>query len=243
MIYLVIGKRGQGKTTLGVYLARRDKDGRRFIFDPRDLIAPAPSGFVVQSTSQNIMQGVDQVIERDEGMREIVVRPSLNVQAAFDTLVNELYQWLKAEPAARFTLLVDEIRFVKDLQTPQFEWLLRCSQPDRVHIILTCHRPTDIPTDIRAIADNWIVFRMTQEHDLKTVAERSQAAARAARHLGPREFVHWDDAAGEHALHRRPDKWFVPLARPVPALADFAPEVPNATLGLEPEPKERKLYD
>lgn len=236
MIYLVIGKRGQGKTTLAVYLAR--KSDRRFIFDPRAMIAPSRDGFVVQGSSTVIMQGVDQVVEHDEGMREIVVRPSLDVQASFNALVNELYQWLKAEPYARFTLLVDEIRFIKDLQTPHFEWLLRCSQPDRVHVILTCHRPTDIPTDIRAIADNWLVFRMTQEHDLKTLAERSQAAARAARSLGPREFVHWDDAAGEHALFRRPDKWFVPLARAVPVLD--SPE--GSSLGLEPEPDTSKLF-
>lgn len=230
MIYLVIGKRGQGKTTLGVYLARKSGE-RRFIFDPREMITPSRNGFAVRGTGTVIMQGVDQVIEGDEGMREIVVRPTLDVQAAFQTLVNELYQWLKAEPLARFTLLVDEIRFIKDLQTPQFEWLLRCSQPDRVHVILTCHRPTDIPTDIRAIADNWLVFRMTQEHDLKTLAERSQAAARAARHLGAREFVHWDDAAGDHTLHRRADRWHVPLGRSVPALGDT-----SDTLGLEPDP-------
>jgi hypothetical protein len=236
MIYLVIGKRGQGKTTLAVYLARKNE--RRFIFDPRGMIAPARDGFAVSGVSTVIMQGVDQVIERDEGMKEVVVRPSLDVQAAFNALVNELYQWLKAEPNARFVLLIDEVRFIKDLQTPQFEWLLRCSQPDRVHVLLTCHRPTDIPTDIRAIADNWLVFRMTQEHDLKTVAERSQGAARLARHLGPREFVHWDDAAGEHNLYRRADRWFVPLARSVPAL-----EPEGATLGLEPEPPDRpKLF-
>ncbi len=239
MIYLVIGKRGQGKTTLGIFLARREQE-RRFVFDPRHMIAPSRDGFAVSGqTTTPIMQGVDQVIERDEGMRELIVRPTLDVQAAFNALINELYQWLKAEPNARFVLLVDEVRFIKDLQTPQFEWLLRCSQPDRVHVILTCHRPTDIPTDIRAIADNWLVFRMTQEHDLKTVAERSQQAARAARQLGPREFVHWDDAAGEHHLHKRPDRWFVPLARSVPALDD--PE--RSTLGLEPDPPARpKLF-
>jgi hypothetical protein len=235
MIYLVIGKRLQGKTTLAVYLAR--KNPRRFIFDPRGMIEPARDGFVVSGQSTLIMQGVDQVIEGDEGMREIVVRPTLDVQSAFNAMVNELYQWLKAEPSARFVLLIDEIRFIKDLQTPQFEWLLRCSQPDRVHVIMTCHRPIDIPTDVRAIADNWLVFRMTQEHDLKTLSERSQQAARIARHLREREFVHWDDAAGEHHLHRRADRWFVPLARSVPALDDA-----DVTLGLEPEPKEPKLF-
>lgn len=229
MIYLVIGKRGQGKTTLSVYLAR--KADRRFIFDPRSMIAPSRDGFAISGPNHVIMQAIDETIQGVDGEREIVVRPSLDVQATFNTLTNELYQWIKSEPNARFTLLVDEIRFIKDLQTPQFEWLLRCSQPDRVHVILTCHRPTDIPTDIRAIADNWIVFRMTQEHDLKTLAERSVKAASAARHLGAREFVHWDDAAGEHHVYRRADRWYVPLARAVPAL-----EPEGSTLGLEPEP-------
>jgi hypothetical protein len=235
MIILDIGRRGQGKTTLAVYLAR--KTARRFIFDPRDLVQQTPGDRLKTSSPTLIAQGVDRVV--DDQVPELVIVPALEPQTAFNALTNELYEWLKREPRASFALVVDELRFLPELETAQFEWLLRCSQPDRVHIILTCHRPADIPVNIRAIADQWLVFRMTQEHDLKVLSERSPRAALAARHLDKREFVAWDDSSGEFKTFKRPDQWFVPLGQTVAPLDD-----PEATLGFAADAsKQKTLFD
>lgn len=235
MIILDIGRRGQGKTTLAIYMARRS--ARRFILDPRGLVQQTPGDRLLSSSPTLIAQGVDRVV--DDQVPELVITPTLNPQTAFDALVNELYEWLKRDPKASFTLVIDELRFLPDLETAQFEWLLRCSQPDRVHIILTCHRPADIPVNVRAIADQWLIFRVTQEHDLKVIAERSPRAAMAARHLEKREFVAWDDATGEYKVFKRPDQWFVPLGVTVAPLDD-----PEATLGFAADPHgpQRKLF-
>ena len=231
MIILDIGRRGQGKTTLALYLAR--KSARRFVFDPRGLVEQTPGDRLKTSSPTLIAQGVDRVVEGQ--IPELVITPILEPQTAFNALINELYEWLKRDPKASFALVIDELRFLPDLETPQFEWLLRCSQPDRVHVILTCHRPADIPVNVRAIADQWLIFRVTQEHDLKVIAERSQRAAAAARHLNKREFVAWDDASGEFKVFRRPDQWFVPLGVTVATLDD-----PETTLGFAADPKDKQ---
>jgi len=231
MIILDIGRRGQGKTTLALYLAR--KSTRRFVFDPRGLVEQTPGIRLKTSSPTLISQGVDQVVDGD--VPELILTPTLEPQKAFNALLNELYEWLKRDPKASFALVVDELRFLPDLETDQFEWLLRCSQPDRVHVILTCHRPADIPVNIRAIADQWLIFRVTQEHDLKVISERSERAAKAVRYLEKREFVAWDDATGEFKVFRRPDQWFVPLGVTVPALDD-----PERTLGFAADPKDKQ---
>jgi hypothetical protein len=231
MIILDIGRRGQGKTTLALFMARRA--ARRFIFDPRGLVEQTPGDRLKTSSPTTIAQGVDRVV--DDQVPEIVITPTLEPQTAFNALINELYEWLKREPKASFTLVIDELRFLPDLETAQFEWLLRCSQPDRVHIILTCHRPADIPVNIRAIADQWLIFRVTQEHDLKVIAERSPRAAAVARHLQKREFVAWDDAEGDYKVFKRPDQWFVPLGQTIRPLDDA-----EATLGFAADPKDKQ---
>ena len=210
MIRLVIGRRRQGKTTIAVSMAR--KTTRRIVFDPRGLVKLTPGVRVDTSDVKPVILAIDSVMRGE--LPECVITPSLRVQDVFDLTCRRLFKWLHDEPRLSFALVVDELRFVKAMDSPEFEWLLRCSDSDRVHIIVTCHRPTDIPTDMRAIADTWIIFRVTQEHDLKVIESRSIAAANAARGLGAREFVAWDDATGEFSTFRKPAQWFVALDDP-----------------------------
>jgi hypothetical protein len=77
---------------------------------------------------------------------------------------------------------------------------------------LTCHRPVDVPTTLRALADFWYVFAMHQEHDLEVLRSRcSSETADVARVLGGRSFVGWDHRCGLQA-YENPASWYVNLS-------------------------------
>src|SRR5262249_33596267 len=142
MIRLVIGRRRQGKTTIAMSMARKTK--RRIVFDPRGLVKLTPGLRVTSSDVQPVLMAIDGVMAGD--IAEVVITPALHVQDTFEMVCRRLYKWLHDNPRVTFTLVVDELRFVRAMDSPEFEWILRCSDSDRVHVIVTCHRPTDIPT-------------------------------------------------------------------------------------------------
>lgn len=230
MIYLVIGRRLQGKTTLGFFIARNSP--KRIILDPRGLIRPR--GAVVVSRTQDIKFAIGQLAtELPAGT--VVVTPK-RLEQGFAAVVRECAAWLERDRRARFALLLDEFRFVKTFsqQSADFEWLLRCSDPDRVHVIITCHRPIDVPVDVRSIADHWLMFRMTQPHDVRVVDERSTRAALRVQRLDPRVYVHWADSEDESdqnpSTYANSERWYVPLRS-----AD--------TDEIEPEPVDLDAFD
>lgn len=213
MIYLIIGRRVQGKTTLGYYITQRATT--RVVFDPRALVRPAHAALVERTA--DIDAAIAELRAPDRRFAEVVVRPA-SLLSGFERLTRQLDRWRADDPAASFTILVDEFRFLKSAPPERmeaFDRLLRMSDPARVHIVLTCHRPLDVPTDIRSIADHWLLFRITQEHDLRVIAERSYRASLHVQRLDPRHYVHWDDQRDEAAdnprTHRRPDLWHLCL--------------------------------
>lgn len=211
MIYLDIGRREQGKTTLGYYMVQRVT--QRAIFDPRAMIRPGGARSVVVRADIELAPAFDALQDRE--IDEIIYTPPGNVQDGFALFSSELYAWVAGMPARPLGILVDEAGFV-NLEIDHFLWVLRCSRRDVVMIVVTCHRPIDISTSIRAIADTWLLFPMRQEHDLRIIEQRcSPAVARQLEKLKPRQFVLWDDARAEWKLYGDPTRWYVRLADPV----------------------------
>lgn len=112
--------------------------------------------------------------------------------------------------------------------------MMRCSPRDRVAIILTAHRPADISTNIRALADTWCIFRTTQAHDLIAIEDRcGERVALLVQKLEPYQFVGWDDAKATATIYRNSRAWFTPFDAPVPPSAsldgepDAAPDTPQ----------------
>jgi hypothetical protein len=207
VIYLALGRRRLGKTTLTYYMAQRI--AQRVMFDPRGLI-DAPSVRVRSAEHLRTLLAM-----RDDTMpEEIVITPDDRLQEAFDATARYVKQWSRTHDASLF-FLVDEARFVDLLDSAAFEYLLRAAPPNQIHIAITAHRPADVPTDIRAISDHWLLFRTTQEHDLKVIEERCGVAVkRRVMALKPHEFVHWDDGASQWAANTNPASWYVPLGTP-----------------------------
>ena len=206
MIVLNLGRRECGKTTLALWLVQSYP--YTVYFDPRGLL-PASSRAVD-------VDGVIEAFDRlhDEETRAIVVTPARDVQRCFARTATEVKNWLDDFGDARRPLgfVVDELRLV-DPRADDFAWLLRCPPRDALTIVLTAHRPTDVPPDIRAIADVWCLFQTTEGRDVDLIRERcSPIVAESATHLAPRHFVSWDDRTAVQKFHTDPRRWYVPLA-------------------------------
>lgn len=207
MIDLVIGRREQGKTTLAVYMAA--KVPSRMVFDPRGMIRRP--GAVVVHTADELGGAMDAL--RDDEVAEVVYTPvEDDLQAAFGAYSDELRLWIVERPHKKLVALVDEISFVS-LDVPAFQWALRCSPRDRIHIILTCHRPADVPVSVRTITDMWVLFPARQEHDLEVIRRRcSPEVAERVTKLQARQFVVWDDATASSRVYDDPSAWYLPLS-------------------------------
>ena len=206
MIYLCLGRREQGKTTLALYLTRTHR--ARVLFDPRGLI-PAPVRVTRLSEIQPAFDNLWTDVK--EGPQTIVLTPDGRVQPFFERTAEEVKRWVREPHAPSIAFLVDELRFV-DPNTEAFDWLCRCATRAQVTIVATAHRPTDVPTDLRAITDVWCLFQATQEHDLQVIETRCSAATRAdVQRLKPREFIVWDDTRGVRTAYLDPRVWYSPL--------------------------------
>lgn len=218
MIYLAIGRRGLGKTTLVYSMAR--KCPRRIVIDPRGLITSPDARRVTT------IEAFDVALV--SGVPEIVVTPYDDLQGTFDAVANRVRAICRTSVTDRLMFIVDEARFFRLMDSSAFEYVLRAAPPESVHVAITCHRPLDIPTDIRAIADHWLVFKLTQEHDLRVIDGRCGGLVK--RHvaaLAPYEYVHWNDGTQEFAVNKHPEGWFVPLRTAGPQPEEILPELPE----------------
>lgn len=213
MIKLSIGRRAQGKTTLAYRWARTIR--RRLIFDPR--------GMIKRGTSVGTREDLDRAfLELLDGERsELVYVPAGDVREEFEAFAWYVAEWIRERPRGRLAIMVDEAGFLGTSQeTPAFMWACRCCDRDRVDILMTAHRPKDISTNIRAIADTWYVFPCRQEHDLAVIAERCGAGvADDVAQLRDRSYIEWDDATATATARLSPAEWFIDLRERSPAPA------------------------
>lgn len=210
MLTLVIGRREQGKTTLAYAIALQSPT--RVIFDPRKTFRTIESLDVVRSVSA-AEPSVYDLLDTDP---ELLVQPRDDVKNNFDLLTLEVSQWVENNPDEKICLLCDEVLFI---ETPDTDYvgldrLTRFSDRRMCDVILTCHRPGDVSTGLRAIADFWCIFHTTQEHDLKVIRERcGEEAANIVDNLKPREYLLWNDGIGNYTVKRDPSAWFVDLKK------------------------------
>ena len=212
MIYVITGRRELGKTTLARYLAA--KRTPQLVIDPRTQWPELDGTVTVEAVDWRALAWLE------EG-RSVIVQPR-DLDESITVAADVAEAYVQVDRERPLSLVLDEAKLY---DTRAFGWLMRCSNRRTVNVILTAHRPQDIPTDVRAILDTWCVFRTTQQHDLAALGERtSERFAAMASQLPAHHFVAWDDAAVDHAitLHARPELWKEPDVTPLvgePAIA------------------------
>lgn len=211
MIVTCLGRRELGKTTLAWFMAQRSD--RVIALDPRAMFPTAdPIGDLPGDAGE-----LWRRLQDPDDKSPIVVQPADDLPGTVNALARIVREWCQND-AGTLAVILDECGLL-DLRA--WDWVFRCSPRDRITVILTAHRPRDISTTVRALADTWCIFRTTQPHDLDALADRcGDDVVLRVRALAPREFVCWDDARGQLSLYRDPSMWFVPLAQTRGAFAD-----------------------
>lgn len=213
MIHLALGRRQLGKTTLVYSMAT--KVPYRIILDPRGMIH-TPHAVRVHD-EPGFINAIDEMhrssISGGSIFREIVWTPRENLAGALDTAAAEVTRWFEVRDD-RLMFVIDEARFFNNLGTSQpLDYVLRASPPTTIDVAITAHRPKDIPTDVRAISDYWLMFKHTQDHDLKVIEERCGVkVSQLVAALDKYQFVSWDDGAAVATAYTHPSTWFVPLS-------------------------------
>jgi hypothetical protein len=214
MIWLIIGRRTRGKTTLGYYMAR--KAAQRLIFDPRGMIGiTGPRTLRVERLHDLRDRAMPALMDRE--LDEVVYAPQEDdLTRPFYGFAEMLKWWITEVPRRPLAVLIDELSFIDQTKRDPavLRRVLRSCDPAIFDVFITCHRPADIPTNTRGIADYWVLFHCTQEHDLDVVRDRcnTQTAA-VVQSLKGRSFVVWDDA--KSTIQSFPESgqaaWHVPL--------------------------------
>lgn len=219
MIAACIGRKEQGKSTLGYHLIQ--KCFTRVIFDPKGHF----------TTSRVVLPDATDLYERLDEDTEIIIKPPMRVPENFAMVCDEVLAWANDNPSEELAFLVDEAFFCKthEVGVPDsFDRLMRTIKADRIRIVLTVHQPKHLATDIRAMANHFFIFQTTQEHDLRTLSERcGEEFVAPVPNLAKFEVMHWDD--DKQKAHRISDskQWYVNIH---PALQPEIPQVKEASI-------------
>lgn len=198
-----------GKTTLAVHIA--DKVDRRLMLDPRRIIRRP--GAVVVRTADALRRAMPSLLDGD--CLEVVYSPLETLPDAFAAFAGELREWVTRNDGVELATVIDEAQSVALQENPAFMYALTSCDIDTFHILLTCHRPSQLHPDIRALLNRWCIFRTTQEHDLDVIRKRCKAdVVDVVQQLEDRQFVEWNDDDGTYEVHRYPFIWQTDLSLP-----------------------------
>lgn len=215
MIYLVFGRMRQGKSTLGLFIAR--KSPTRVIYDPRNQFA----------SSTTVLREADEKLETALDERaEIIIRPGLDGEDMLESVSQMILDWTEENPKEKICFLVDEANMVgldsrPQEKFPHFNYLLRSAGEDRINVVITSHRSVEVHPAIRSIANFVCMFRTTHEPDLKVIEDKcGYEVTDQLRALPSGQVIVWDDNVGSYALHSDRTFWYVPLNSPIKENAD-----------------------
>jgi hypothetical protein len=207
MITVIIGFTGQGKSTLAAFAAQRSST--RVIFDPR---------FQFDTTS-DILPNESGLYELLDTREEIIIQPGRGADRAevFAGVCKEVGDWIEDNPQEPICLLVDEgLLTGLDSKTvnDDFDWILRSARENSpISVIITCHRPADVSTNIRAIANKLVLFRATLPNDLDAIEwQCGPQVAEEVKRLLDKQYILWNNSRQQWRKIDNPASWYVKIS-------------------------------
>ena len=162
MIYLVIGRRELGKTTLARYLGHAKHP--RLIVDPRNQWPVTTDEGPADSVNP------DHVLEDLESGQDVLIQPE-DLDDAIRSLAWPARRFITESPDRELTVIFDEAGLYRDTLKTSWSYMMRGSPRMRTAIILTAHRPSDIATDIRALVQTLKPYEFVSWNDSKAEHE------------------------------------------------------------------------
>lgn len=212
MIIVIIGFTGQGKSTLAYKLSQRS--ATRVIFDPRGQY----------HTTADVIPDAGGLYELLDERYEVIIRPGRGAEVGecFDSVSRVVADWIEDNPHEQITMLVDEARLVgleNRSGSLHFDWIVRSAREgSNIDVIVTCHRPVDVNTNLRAIANRLVFFRVMLPNDLDAIEEQcGPYVANETKKLLDRHFVTWNNSRQQWRKVTDFASWYVEIERIAPA--------------------------
>lgn len=223
MNILIIGRRGEGKSTLSYYVAQRIQSRVKahtpIIFDPKRTFSLIPH-------TSDIDEFDDLLVTR--GIPAIAYQPfaSIGDNGSADEVSDEFDRFFDAlgieyhlgvrENASRpnlgpIVLVVDEAWFLQGgaRANTKLERLVRLADSKNFYLIQASHRPKDYSTRIRAQVDELFIFRQWLEEDIEILREWcGDEVAELARSLKPHEVIRYEIHTSKWELWNDPRGWY-----------------------------------
>jgi hypothetical protein len=222
MNIFVIGNRGEGKSTLSLFLAKRIQERRNAlvipIFDPKRTFNSVPHSSdlgVFEDMLENppaqaiSYQPMDLETENDEDeMAE-------EFSAFFDTLGINYHLGVR-EGAIRANLrpvilIVDEAWFLQGGMKahPKLRKVVRLADIKNFYLIQASHRPKDFATRIRFQVDELFLMRQWLPEDIEIIREWcGNEVAQIVNSLPPHNVVRYEMATRKFEVWSHPEAWY-----------------------------------
>lgn len=205
MIALCIGRKEQGKTTLGYHLVAPVP--QRVIFDPKEKF----------KTTDLIANGMDVYDALNDCQPEIIVYAGSYTTERFSEYSKDVNEWARQNRDKKFGFLVDEAGMALDDGIPEdFGSLLKTAPKDQARIVMTTWRAVEIPPLIRSQIDHWFIFKNLEPRDLEIIEERcGEEASALVQTLPLHAFVHVNDEHAERITKvvDDPSLWYVDIEK------------------------------
>lgn len=173
MTTLIIGERGEGKTTLAKYLAR-SRSRVVLMFEPKP--DEATQDVELVNDDVELFDAIERA--KDAGSATIAYVPDDDVMQGFDDFVGVI---TTNDKRVRYlyggiTVIVDEGWTLMNPQRShrELERLLRLAPRSgyrTINVIVIAHKPADINQRTHTFSDELFLFRFSEKSDLDRIAE------------------------------------------------------------------------
>jgi hypothetical protein len=220
----VMGRRGEGKSTLTLFLSKRiqERVGAHTvaIFDPKRSFKTVPHTSDIEEFEAAMeTRGNWAVAYQPSGRNEEM--ESVEVSEQFDEFIEalgiEFHLGVRDNPPRNnlrpFVLVVDEAWLLQSRGTVNGSLanLVRLADSKNFYLIQVAHRPNDFGTATRAQVDELFLFRQWLESDLDIIAEWcGEEVAEKVAALPLHHLVRYEICSGKSEDWNKPSAWFMP---------------------------------
>ena len=221
MNVFIIGRKYEGKTTLGVFLARRVRDEKHgykvIVFEPKWTLRSIPHTDDIHEFSDmlNDSELNEVTFYAGSGVAEDESKDadSKIVRQDFTDFYDRagIESFLRNPPARPLVVVIDEAYYLQGngYVHPRLARMMRLASEGKLYIFMMVHRPIDLDPDVRGKADQFFFFNEFEPLDLKVIREMCGAdCADTVARLPEHHVLSFKVRGREVKLWNHPELWY-----------------------------------